>query len=169
MRSLTVAAAAALTISGVAVAAAQQQAAPAPAGSQLFERWRPSADDIGALTDARIAGLKAGLRLTPAQEQHWPPVERVIREAARERFDRFTARSAAARVIDPIERLRQRADAMTSRANTIRRLADAAAPLYQSLDEAQKRRFSMLARMAGPRRGAPGFWRRDRDGGGPPR
>ena len=32
--------------------------------------WRPSADDITAFMDARIAALKAGLRLTP--DQAWP-------------------------------------------------------------------------------------------------
>jgi hypothetical protein len=171
MRNILVVTAAAMTIAGATGAFAQQQPAPAPTpapeGSQLFERWRPSAEDIGALTDARLAGLKAGLRLTPAQEQHWPAVERAVRDAIKERWDRFSARGAVPRPSDPIERLRQRADAMTSRANSIRRLADAAAPLYQSLDEGQKRRFAMLARMAGPRGGGPGFWRRhDRDGGG---
>ena len=169
MRSLTVAAVAALTILGASVAVAQQQPAPAPAGQQPFERWRPSAEDIGALTDARLAGLKAGLRLTPTQEQHWPAVERAIRDAAKERFDRFGARSAAPPAIDPIERLRRRADAMSTRASSLKRLADAAAPLYQSLDEAQKRRFAMLARMSGPRRAGPGFWRGDGGGGLQPR
>jgi zinc resistance-associated protein len=168
MRNLTVAATLALAMAVPTVALAQQQPAPAPAEQQRFERWRPSAEDIAALTDARLAGLKAGLRLTPAQEQHWPAIERAIRDSAKERLDRFNARNAAPPAIDPIERLRQRADAMTTRANSLKRLADAAAPLYQSLDEAQKRRFAMLARMAGPRHRGPRFWRRDR-GGLPPR
>ena len=166
MRSIVAAAAIASVIVGTAVAVAQQQ--PAPAGQQPFEAWRPSAEDISAFTDARVAGLKAGLRLTPAQEQHWPAVERAIRDAAKERQDRMSARQSAPPPLDPIERLRQRADAMSTRANSMRRLAEAAAPLYQSLDEAQKRRFAMLARMAGPRRGGPGFWRRD-GGGAQPR
>jgi hypothetical protein len=63
MRSLTVVAVVALTIAGATVAVAQQQT-PAPAEPQPFERWQPSAEDVNALTDARIAGLKAGLRLT---------------------------------------------------------------------------------------------------------
>ena len=162
MRSITVVAVVALTIAGATVAVAQQQT-PAPAEPQPFERWQPSAEDVNALTDARIAGLKAGLRLTPAQEQHWPAVERAIRDTARARFDRFAARRSAPPVRDPIERLRQRADAMSARADTLKRLADAAAPLYQSLDEAQKRRFAMLARMGGAHRVGPGFWRRQGD------
>jgi hypothetical protein len=167
MRSFTVAAVAALTIVGATAAVAQQQAAPAE--PQPFARWQPNAEDFGALTDARVAGLRAGLKLTSEQERHWPAVERAIRDAARERFDRVSARRSTPPPADPIERLRQRADVLTGTANTIRRLADAAAPLYQSLDEAQKRRFTMLARMAGPHRGGPGFWRRGAGGGGAPR
>ena len=38
-------------------------------------RWRGafamSTDDMSAMADARIAGVKAGLRLTPDQEKHW--------------------------------------------------------------------------------------------------
>jgi zinc resistance-associated protein len=166
MRSLTLAAVVVLTLAGATVVGAQQ--GPAPAEQQPFERWQPSAEDVNALTDARLAGLKAGLRLTPAQEQHWPAVERAIRDAARARFDRFAARRSAPPVRDPIERLRQRADAMSARADTLKRLADAAAPLYQSLDEAQKRRFAMLARMAGAHRVGPRFWRRQ-GVDGPPR
>jgi LTXXQ motif family protein len=154
----------ALTIAGTTSAFAQQP----PAGAQPFQRWQPSAEDVSALTDARVAGLKAGLKLTADQEKHWPAVERAIRDAAKERFDRFSARRAAPAAADPIERLRQRADMMSGRANTLKRLADAAAPLYQSLDDGQKRRFVMLARVMGPRRAGPGFWRPQGDGQ-PPR
>ena len=37
--------------------------------------WRPSAEDISAFADARIAALKAGLRLTPDQDKNWPAFE----------------------------------------------------------------------------------------------
>ena len=37
--------------------------------------WQPSAEDISAFMDARIAALKAGLRLTPDQEKNWPAFE----------------------------------------------------------------------------------------------
>jgi hypothetical protein len=42
--------------------------------------------------------------------------------------------------------LRGYADDLTTRGATLKSVADAAAPLYQSLDEAQKRRFVTLAR-----------------------
>ena len=45
---------------------------------------------------------------------------------------------------------------MTTRATGLKKLADASEPLYKSLDDGQKRRFSMLLRMGGrPGRGRP--------------
>ena len=55
---------------------------------------------------------------------------------------------------DAIGRLRQGADAMTARAAGLKKLADAAEPLYKSLDDGQKRRFAMLLRMGGRSRPA---------------
>ena len=37
-------------------------------------RWQPSAADIKAFTDARVAALKAALQLTAEQEKNWPAV-----------------------------------------------------------------------------------------------
>ena len=48
-------------------------------------RAQLSADDRAALVDARIAGLKAGLKLTAEQEKLWPPVEKAIRDTATNR------------------------------------------------------------------------------------
>jgi hypothetical protein len=59
---------------------------------------------------------------------------------------------------DAITRLRQGADAMTARAANLKKLADAAEPLYKSLDDGQKRRFGMLLRMGG--RGGHAHWQR---------
>ena len=64
---------------------------------------------------------------------------------------RREARGAAGQRTDATERLRDRADALTNRAAALRRLADAEKPLYQSLDEAQKRRFGMALRFAARR------------------
>jgi hypothetical protein len=73
----------ALMIAGAGLAFAQQTP-PRDA-----PRWRPSAEDIQALTDARIAGLKAGLKLSAEQEKHWPAVEAAIRDLAKQRADRM--------------------------------------------------------------------------------
>jgi hypothetical protein len=50
----------------------------------------------------------------------------------------------------PFERLSQRADAMAKTSAALKKIADAGAPLYQSLNEDQKSRFVRLARMLRP-------------------
>ncbi len=135
------------------------------------ERHRPSPEQIaefaGAMSDARIAALKAGLRLTAEQEKLWPALQTALQDASKERIERRAERHAAkadqakndaakdesvkgdvakAERPDVIARLRQRADGMVERGEAMKKLADAAAPLYDSLDEAQKRRFGLLFR-----------------------
>jgi len=170
----------ALAIVGATFAYAQQ-----PPRGPRGDHWRPSAEDISAFTDARIAGLKAGLKLTADQEKNWPAVETALRDLAKQRAERAQARADARSAgpkgdakpgdkpgdvkRDPIERLRQRADRMTDTGTALKKLADAAAPLYQSLDEGQKHRFMMLARigMGGMDRGMDrGFERHGRHHGG---
>jgi zinc resistance-associated protein len=135
-----------LTIAGSTLAAAKQ---PSPA--ERSHRTQLTADDIAAFTDARVAGFKAALKLTPAQEKDWPAVEQALRDISKERIARREAERAAGQRTDAIERLRDRADALTTRAAALRRLADAEKPLYESLDEAQKRRFDLVVRFAARR------------------
>jgi zinc resistance-associated protein len=135
-----------LTIAGSTLASAQQ---PSPA--ERPHHAQLTADDIAAFSDARIAAIKAALKLTPAQEKNWPAVEQALRDNSRGRIARREARGAAGQRTDATERLRDRADALTAQATALRRLADAEKPLYQSLDEAQKRRFGMALRFAAHR------------------
>ena len=127
------------------------------------------------LLDARIGAIKAALRLTPDQEKLWEAVEAFIRKAAalrdqrieemRERMAQF--REGMAPAFDPIARLRARADRIAMRATLMREFADAAAPLYASLSDDQKRRAFFLIRhgrgamgmgmMHGPRMGRGGM------------
>ena len=92
-----------------------------------------------------------------------------MRDLAKQRSERFAARANADGPKDPIERLNLRADVMGQRATGLKKLADAAGPIYKSLDESQKHRFVMLARL-GDRQGWRGnrghMWQhRGRDGG----
>ena len=113
---------------------------------------------ISAFGDARIAALHAGLKLTAEQEKLWPPVESVLRDLAKQRSERFAARANADRPKDPIERMNLRAEVMGQRAAGLKKLADAAGPLYKSLDDGQKRRFAALARLdRGQMRGHHGW------------
>lgn len=159
MKKTIAAATIALTLAGAGYALAQH--GPRHGGARF------SAEDSAAFTDARIAGLKAGLKLTPDQEKNWPAVETAIRDLAKqradrmkERTDRMTERREARKNggdkaqaerprPDAVARLRQGADAMTARAAGLKKLADASEPLYKSLDDSQKHRFSVLLRMGG--------------------
>jgi zinc resistance-associated protein len=118
--------------------------------------WRMSAADIAAFADARIAALHAGLQLTAEQEKNWPAMESALRELAKQRSERFEARNKVQAPADPVERLSRRADAIEQRGAALKKLAAAAGPLYQSLDDAQKHRFTVLARLGGQRFG---HWR----------
>src|SRR5258705_7904699 len=72
------------------------QAAPANDAS----RDRPTATDIAARVDVRLARIKARLRLTSEQEKYWPAVESAVRgivkERAAQRSERRTSRNAEA-------------------------------------------------------------------------
>ncbi len=164
MRKAVLAGIAALSLAGAGVAFAQQSPQADP------PRWRPTAEDAAAMTDARVAALRTGLKLTAEQEKHWPAVETAIRGLAKQRAEAMAARRAAAAARgadaqaarpDAIARLRRGADAMTTRGTALKQLADAAEPLYKTLDEGQKHRFALLLRMGGPGGpdGGPG-WRR---------
>lgn len=139
----------ALAIAGGSLAYAQK----GPGGPDRAERWRPTAQDMAAFGDARIAALHAGLKLTPEQEKNWPAVETAMRDLAKQRSERFAARASADKPADPLERLNLRADMMTQQGAALKKLADAAGPLYKSLDDAQKKRFWVLARLGGERGG----------------
>src|SRR5450830_547399 len=135
----------ALAIAGATLAYAQQ----GPGGRDNAPRWHPSAEDISAYGDARIAALHAGLKLNAEQEKNWPAVESALRDLAKQRSERFAAHASADRPKDPVERLTLRADVMTQRGAALKKLADAAGPLYKSLDEGQQNRFVMLAHLEG--------------------
>jgi zinc resistance-associated protein len=147
-------------------------------GARFEHRHRLSADDVSAFADARIAALKAGLELTSDQTKNWPAFEAALRNMVQLRIDRIKARQAAQQQGQaqtpgsPFDRMAKRADAMSKRSVALKQIADAGAPLYQSLNDAQKARFTSLARMLRPHQhGFNGGERRegrnfDRDGRG---
>ena len=155
--------ASALAIAGSAIAYAH----PGEGRGVRAHGWRPSVQDIAAFGDARIAALKAGLELTPEQQKNWPAVESAMRELARQRADRLAARRDAKAPADPVARLDRRAEAMQNRGAALKKLADAAGPLYASLNDAQKHRFTVLARLDLRPFGKGHHSWRGRDGHGP--
>jgi len=126
---------------------------PAVAASQerqaRFEHPKLSAEDWAALTDARIAALKTGLKLTPAQEKNWPALEAALREGAKARAARFAEwiekhKHGEEGRRNTIEALQNHAKRLQERATRMTALAEAAKPLYDSLDDGQKLRFGLL-------------------------
>jgi hypothetical protein len=111
------------------------------------QRWQPSTEDFRAFGEARLAALKAGLTLTPDQEKNWPAFEQAARDLGKLRLDRRTAMRNATPTEDPVERLRQRATALSDTGAALKKLAEATDPLYKSLDESQKRRFAVLSHL----------------------
>src|ERR1700756_133681 len=98
--------AAAILIAGSSLAYAQDTSRP-----------RLSITDLNALTDARIAVVKAALQLTPEQAKYWPAVEDAIRARAAARQVRLaTMRERVSELRegegDPVEILRERGDAL---------------------------------------------------------
>jgi zinc resistance-associated protein len=144
-----VAGTAALAIAGTSLVYAQQQRG----GRDFGQRWQPNTEDLRAFGEARLAALKAGLVLTPEQEKYWPAFEQAARDFGKLRMDRMAAMRNAQPGTDPVERLRQRATAMTDTGAALQKLADATDPLYKSLDDSQKRRFAVLNRLTGADRG----------------
>ena len=94
-----VVATAALAIAGSSIVYAQQRSGGpdgyGDGGPRFEHRHRPSAEDMAAFTDARIAALKAGLELTPDQAKNWPAFEQALRDMAQLRAQRKQAREAA--------------------------------------------------------------------------
>ncbi|GJE54205.1 Spy/CpxP family protein refolding chaperone [Methylobacterium thuringiense] len=131
-------------------------------------RWSAlSPEDREAFADARIAALHAGMKLNPDQDKLWPPVETAIRDLARQRETRMQARRAGGPATeDAPARLRGMADAATARGEALRKLADATAPLYATLDDGQKRRAAILARPMRPHGGGWHHRKGERDGPG---
>src|SRR6201991_4128515 len=109
MKNFAIAGIAALAIAGSTAVYAQHRP-----WFHHHERMNP--EDRAAFTDARIAAVKAGLKLTADQEKLWPPVEAAVRDFAKLRIDRANARMQARDNAggqqapdDPIARVRERA------------------------------------------------------------
>src|SRR3981189_2926630 len=147
MKKFAIAGIAALAIAGSTAVYAQHS----PWFHEHMQHTQMSPEDRAAFTDARIAAVKAGLKLTPDQEKLWPPVETAVRDFAKLRIDRAKARmnakpddSQGQKPDDPVARLRDRADTMATTAAAMKKIADAADPLYKALDDGQKRRLAIL-------------------------
>ena len=164
MKKLMVAslAAAALAGSVFALGAAAAPGDASPAAGQMQDQAQARA----FLLDARLAGMKAALKLTPEQEKNWAPFEAAVRDAAKARMDEMRAMRDAMRGAErpsPIEHMNMMADHLAKASADLKAISAAAKPLYDSLDDTQKSHFGpllMTIRELRPHEGGMwGHWR----------
>jgi hypothetical protein len=103
-----------------------------------------TAEQIVANSDANIERIKNELKLTPEQEKHWTGFNSAMHYLGHNGADRLNLRIARAKRDPPddiIEQMRNEAQFLNDRAVDQRGVADAAEPLFASLDEKQKATF----------------------------
>src|SRR5471032_2620050 len=105
-----------------------------------------SVNQINDQFAARTARIKADLRLTPEQAKNWPAVENAVKDIGKRNADlQIALRTERAQLrgpFDMIQQMREEARFLGERSVDQKALADAAQPLYASLNEQQKRRFA---------------------------
>ena len=110
------------------------------------DRGEISANQVVDQYAARTARIKADLHLTPDQDKKWGGFDSATRDIAKTNADRMLAmrdqRAQDKAPIDVIEAMRREAKFLSDRSADRKKLADAAEPVYSSLDEGQKRRFA---------------------------
>lgn len=103
-----------------------------------------TADQIVANSDSYIERIKTELNLTPDQEKHWFGFSSAMHYLGHNGAERLNLRVARAKRDPPddiIEQMRNEAQFLIDRAADQRNVADAAEPLYSSLDDKQKQVF----------------------------
>jgi hypothetical protein len=129
-----------------AKAAKGAKAAKTGAPAVLTQDGEPqlSAEQIVANSDADIDRIKTELNLTPEQEKNWTGFNSAMHYLGHNGADRLNLRIARAKRDPPddiIEQMRNEAQFLNDRAVDQRSVADAAEPLFMSLDDKQKAIF----------------------------
>ena len=103
-----------------------------------------TAEQIVANSDAYIDRIKAELNLTPEQERNWSAFNSAMHYLGHNGAERLNLRIARAKRDPPddiVEQMRNEAQFLNDRAADQRAVADAAEPLFTSLDDKQKTIF----------------------------
>jgi hypothetical protein len=110
------------------------------------DRTELTATQMTDRAEAQTAKMKADLNLTADQEKNWSGFASAMQDMSKKQADRRIAmRDARAQQhgsFDAIDEMRKNADRQIERSNDRKKLADAAQPLYTSLNEQQKNRFA---------------------------
>ena len=128
-----------------AIPAAPATSPPKPV-EVLTQPGKPelTAEQIVANSDAYIDRIKAELNLTPEQEKNWSAFNSAMHYLGHNGAERLNLRIARAQRDPPddiIEQMRNEAQFLIDRAADQRAVADAAEPLFASLDDKQKSIF----------------------------
>jgi hypothetical protein len=103
-----------------------------------------TAEQIVTNSDANIDRIKAELNLTPEQEKNWTAFNSAMHYLGHNGADRLNLRIARAKRDPPddiVEQMRNEAQFLNDRAVDQRNVADAAEPLFASLNDKQKAIF----------------------------
>jgi LTXXQ motif family protein len=103
-----------------------------------------TAEQIVSNSDNNIDRIKTELELTPEQEKNWAAFNSAMHYLGHNGADRLNLRIARAKRDPPddiIEQMRNEAQFLDDRAVDQRNVADAAEPLYASLNDKQKQIF----------------------------
>ncbi|WP_234685710.1 Spy/CpxP family protein refolding chaperone [Bradyrhizobium monzae] len=103
-----------------------------------------TADQIVSNSDSYIERIKTELNLTPDQEKHWFGFSSAMHYLGHNGAERLNLRIERAKRDPPddiIEQMRNEAQFLIDRASDQRNVADAAEPLFSSLDDKQKQVF----------------------------
>lgn len=119
----------------------KKEAAKQSAGVAQTAAPTVTAEQIVANSDANIERIKKELNLTPEQEKHWAGFNSAMHYLGHNGADRLKLRVTRAKRDPPddiIEQMRNEAQFLNDRALDQRNVADAAEPLFSSLDDKQK-------------------------------
>ncbi len=139
-------AAIAVSTSSFALMAAAAQTNQQPSQAERMQHW---AADRETLLDAKLAGMKAALGLSADQEKLWDPFASAVKDAAKARMDAMQKMMQTRdqdEHMSPVDHLEAIADRLSQGAADVKKIADAAKPLYAALDASQKEKFGMLGR-----------------------
>ena len=141
-----------VAVVAIALLIATSPLACAEESSSTVGVGKVSASDLKSLTDMRVGVIKAALQLTPDQEKLWPAVEDAIRNRAKNRQTRLERmvelHDGAINPLqdtNPVELMQRRGDRLVQRGTDLKKLAEAWQPLYQTLNDDQKRRMSFAS------------------------
>ncbi len=126
-----------------------------PAAAQT-RNDRPTIMQLVAQDEARIAQLKANLKIAQDQESEWSRFEAALKEISKKRAERRLAlmeewdKREAEKDRKPLshaEALRKHADALATRAEETRAIADASEPFSEKLNPWQRQQVDQIIRV----------------------